>query len=163
MCIAVLIKFISPHDGIINTILVNVFHKDAIYFMGETNWFYPLVLFTDIWKNVGWNSIVYLAALAGIDQQLYEAASIDGAGKWKSMLHITLPNIMPTACILFLLNIGNLLKAGYEQIILLKTPGNSALSMILDTQIIQQGIQQGRYEYATVAGLFQSVDRKSVV
>ncbi|MBP1756807.1 MAG: binding-protein-dependent transport system inner rane component [Firmicutes bacterium] len=157
VCIAVLVKFISPHDGIINSILVNVFHKEAIYFMGEKNWFYPLVLFTDIWKNVGWNSIVYLSALAGIDQQLYEAASIDGAGKWKRMLHITLPNIMPTACILFLLNIGNLLKAGYEQIILLKTPGNSGLSMILDTQIIQQGIQQGRYEYATVAGLFQSV------
>lgn len=155
--IAVLVKFVSPNDGIINSILVNVFHKEPIYFMGEQNWFYPLVLITDVWKNVGWNSIIYLAAITAIDPELYEAAGMDGAGKLRGMLHITIPSILPTACIIFLLNIGNLMKAGYEQIILLKTPGNSALSMILDTQIIQQGIQQGRYEYATVAGLFQGV------
>lgn len=155
--VAILVKFISPNGGIINNILVEVFHMEPIYFMGKAKYFYPLVLITDVWKNIGWNSIIYLSAITSIDPELYEAASMDGAGKFRGIWHITIPSIIPTACIIFLLNIGNLMKAGYEQVILLKTPGNSALSMILDTQIIQQGIQQGRYEYATVAGLFQGV------
>lgn len=154
---ALLVKFISPTDGMINDLKVALFGGDPIYFLGKASWFYPLVLLTYVWKNIGWNSIIYMATIAGIDQELYEAAHIDGAGKWKSMLHITMPGLVPTMAILFLLSIGGIMYAGYEQIILLKTPGNSALSQILDTQILQQGIRQGRYGYATVAGFFQGL------
>ena len=153
--IAIFNKFVSPTDGMINDLKVAAFGGDPIFFMGEAGWFYPIMLLSFVWKNIGWNSIIYLATIAGIDPQLYEAAYIDGAGKWKSMIHITLPGIVPTAAILLLLSMGSIMYAGYEQIILLKTPGNSLLSQILDTQILEQGIRQGRYGYATVAGLFQ--------
>jgi ABC-type polysaccharide transport system, permease component len=149
-------KFVSPNNGIFNDIKVSLFGGEPIYFMGEVGWFYPIMLLSYIWKNVGWNSIIYLATIAGIDPQIYEAAYMDGAGRWRCMRHITLPGIIPTAGILFLLSMGGIMYAGYEQIILLRTPGNSGLADILDYQILQQGIRQGRFGYATVAGFFQS-------
>lgn len=150
-------KFLSPYGGVINDIKVALFGGEPVYFMGESTYFYPLVLFTDMWKNVGWGSIIYLASLAGINPELYEAAIMDGAGKWKSMIHITLPGIRPTIGIIFILSIGNLMRAGFDQIYLMQTPGVLDQAEILDTYVLKSGIKLGKFSYATAAGLFQSV------
>lgn len=155
--VAIFTKFISPNNGIINDLKVSIFGGEPIFFMGEASWFYPIMLISYIWKNIGWNSIIYLATISGIDAESYEAAYMDGASKWKSMIHITLPGLVPTISVLFLMQVGSIMYAGYEQIILLKTPGNVDLSNILDTQIIRSGIQLGRIGYATVAGFFQGL------
>lgn len=153
--VAILQKFISPVDGLVNELRLKWFGLPANYYLGKAGWFDPIVIFTYVWKNVGWSSIIYLATISGIDPELYEAAYIDGAGKFRSIVHITIPALYPTMCILFLLSLGGIMSAGYEQIILLKTPGNNAVAQILDTHIIEQGLRQGRYSYATVGGLFQ--------
>ncbi|MCR5755998.1 MAG: ABC transporter permease subunit, partial [Acetatifactor sp.] len=146
----------TPYGGIFNDIR-HMMGKDALYVMGEKSAFLPLVVFSDLWKGVGWGSIIYLAAITGVDQELYEAAAIDGAGRWKSTWHITLPGIMGTIAIMFIMAIGGILNAGYEQILLLQQPANTELSQILDTYIIQTGIKYGKFEYATAIGLFKSV------
>lgn len=117
----------------------------------------PLVVFSDLWKNVGWGSIVYLAAITGVDQGLYEAAAIDGAGRWKCTWHITIPEISVTIGIMFIMAVGGMLNAGYDQILLLQQPANNQISQVLDTYIIQTGIRYGKFEYATAIGLFKSV------
>ena len=111
----------------------------------------------NLWKNVGWGSIVYLAAITGVDQGLYEAAAIDGAGRWKCTWHITIPEISVTIGIMFIMAVGGMLNAGYDQILLLQQPANNQISQVLDTYIIQTGIRYGKFEYATAIGLFKSV------
>ncbi len=150
-------KFLSPNAGPVNELLSALFNIEAIYFMGNKNTFYPLVIIIDIWKNVGWSSIVYLAALSGISPELYEASAIDGAGKFKSLLHITLPCLLPTVGILFILSFGNILKAGFEQIFLMQTPPVQDISEILDTYVLKVGISRGQFSLASAVGLFQSV------
>ena len=146
----------TPYGGIFNDIR-QMMGKEAIFVMGEKNAFLPLVIFSDLWKNVGWGSIVYLAAITGVDQELYEAASIDGAGRWKCTLHITIPEISVTIGIMFIMAVGGMLNAGYDQILLLQQPANNQISQVLDTYIIQTGIRYGKFEYATAIGLFKSV------
>lgn len=157
VAIALFSKFLSPNGGLVNDIKIALFGGDPIYFLNEKEYFYPVVVLTDIWKNAGWNSIIYLAALSNIPVELYEAAMIDGAGKFKSMLHITLPCLMPTVVIMLIMTIGSLIRSGADQIILLQNPGVLDLSEILDTHVIKQGLQRGRYSYATAVGLFQSL------
>lgn len=150
-------KLLSPNNGPVNDLLVSLFGMKPLYFLGEPDLFYPLVVLTDMWKGVGYGSIIFLAALTGIDQQLYEAAEIDGCGKWKLMLHISLPGLVPTIGIMFILSIGGLMRAGFEQIYLMQTPGTLDVSEILDTYVVKAGIKSGMFSYATVVGLFQSV------
>ena len=150
-------KLFSPNNGPVNDLLVSLFGMKPVYFLGEPGMFYPLVVLTDIWKGVGYGSIIFLSALTGIDQQLYEAAKIDGCGKWKSMLHISLPGLVPTIGIMFILSIGGLMRAGFEQIYLMQTPGTLDVSEILDTYVVKVGIKNGMFSYATVVGFFQSV------
>lgn len=125
----------TPYGGIFNDIR-QMMGKEAIFVMGEKNAFLPLVIFSDLWKNVGWGSIVYLAAITGVDQELYEAASIDGAGRWKCTLHITIPEISVTIGIMFIMAVGGMLNAGYDQILLLQQPANNQISQVLDTYAI---------------------------
>ena len=146
----------TPYGGIFNDIR-QMMGKEAIFVMGEKNAFLPLVIFSDLWKNVGWGSIVYLAAITGVDQGLYEAAAIDGAGRWKCTWHITIPEISVTIGIMFIMAVGGMLNAGYDQILLLQQPANNQISQVLDTYIIQTGIRYGKFEYATAIGLFKSV------
>ncbi|WP_304944096.1 ABC transporter permease [Vallitalea guaymasensis] len=149
-------KFLSPHQGLFNDIRMAM-GKEPIFFLGFAKWFYIVIVSSDIWKNIGFNSIIYLAALSSIDTMLYEAAAIDGASKWKRLIHITLPGIMPTVGILFILSMSGLLKAGYEQIILFQQPPTIPVSEVLETYSVKVGLQQGQYSYATVVGLFQSI------
>lgn len=146
----------TPYGGIFNDIR-ELLGMEPIFLMGEKSAFLPLVIFSDLWKGIGWGSIVYLAAISGVDQELYEAASIDGAGRWKCTLHITIPGISMTIGIMFIMAVGGILNAGYDQILLLQQPANLELSQVLDTYVIQTGIRYGKFEYATAIGVFKSV------
>lgn len=146
----------SPYGGIFNEVR-EMMGLAPVFVMGEKAAFYPLVVFSDLWKGIGWGSIVYLAAITGVDQELYEAAMIDGATRLKCTWHITLPGIATTIGIMFILAIGGILNAGYDQILLLQQPANTEISQILDTYVIQTGIRYGKFEYATAIGVFKSV------
>lgn len=150
-------KMLSPNGGPINELKVKWFGGDPIFFIGDPSWFHFIVVASDIWKHVGWNTIIFLAAISAINPDLYEAASLDGARRFQRMWHITLPGISSIIGILFILSMGGLMSAGYEQIYLMRQPSNLAVSEILDTYIIHTGLRQGYYSLATVAGLFQGV------
>lgn len=154
--VSLLTAIFSPYGGIFNDVR-KAMGLESIFVMGEKGAFYPLVIFSDMWKGVGWGSIVYLAAITGVDQELYEAATIDGANRWECTWHITLPGISATIGIMFIMQIGGILNAGYDQILLLQQPANMQISQILDTYIIQTGIRYGKFEYATAIGVFKSV------
>ncbi|MHA6480775.1 ABC transporter permease [Paenibacillus sp. strain BS8-2] len=149
-------RLLSPSGGPVND-MIESFGGTKIFFFGEIDWFYPLLLFSFVWKDVGWNSIIYLAAISGIDQQLYDAAKIDGAGRFKQMWHITLPGIRDVFILLFILGTGSLMSAGYEQLLLFNNPATASIGNVLDTYVINAGIKGGEMSYATAIGFFQSV------
>lgn len=130
---------------------------EAKYYMGDANSFYPIIILTNIWKGIGWNSIIYLAAISSINPELYESAALDGANRFQCMRYITIPALSTTIGLLFILTLGSLSSAGYDQVYVFMHPGNYDYSNILDTYVIESGLNKGRYEIATVANLFQSV------
>jgi putative aldouronate transport system permease protein len=149
---------LSPDGGIINDILMTLqIIKEPIMFMGENRYFWWIAALSEVWKEVGWNAIIYLAAMTAINPELYEAASIDGAGKIRRIFAITIPGILPTIKILLVLNIGWLLHANMEQIYLLKNSANIEVSQILEIYILNYGLKMGRYSYAAAAGIFNSL------
>lgn len=131
--------------------------EDIMFYLIDKNYFYPLVILSNIWKTIGWNSIIYLAAITNINPELYEAAKIDGAGRVKTIFKITLPSISNSIGLLFILALGGLISAGYEQIYLMQQPTNYEWSNVLDVFIITEGLNQGKYSLAAVAGLFQGL------
>jgi len=143
-------------DGIVNQIRLS-FGLEKVFYMNDPSNFYSIMFLSHIWKSIGMNSIIYLAALSGIDPQLFEAAKIDGANRIKQIWHISLPSIMPTIMILFILSLASMLYAGWEQIYLIRTPGNMNLADIIDTYVIEVGLRNGQFGYATAVSLFQSV------
>ncbi|WP_195263373.1 ABC transporter permease subunit [Clostridium sp. 1001275B_160808_H3] len=151
-------EVLSPETGIINQLLVwfNVLEK-PINFFAETKYFWGIVGAANVWKEVGWGSIIYLAAITSINPDLYEAAEIDGAGRFQKMLHVTLPGIKPTIFILLLINIGNILNAGFEVQYLLGNGLIQEVSQTIDIFVLKYGISLGNYSLATAAGIFKSV------
>ncbi|BFT74252.1 polygalacturonan/rhamnogalacturonan ABC transporter permease [Paenibacillus sp. P36] len=133
------------------------FGFEPILFMQQQSYFRTIVVLSGIWKEVGWGTIIYLAAIAGINPNLYEAAVMDGANRWKQTLHITLPILFPTILVLFLLNIGNFLELGFDQIYNLLTPMTYSVGDIIETYVYRAGVLQGQYSVTTAIGLFQSV------
>ncbi|WP_084134460.1 ABC transporter permease [Paenibacillus harenae] len=125
--------------------------------LGDPDHFRWIWLLQNIWKEVGWSAIIYLAALASIDTTLYEAAGIDGANRWRKIWHITLPSLVPVILILFILRLGNFIDVGFEHVFLLQNPLNLAVSDVFDTYIYRVGVQQGEFSYTTAVGLFKSV------
>ena len=119
--------------------------------------FTAIYVLSDIWQNVGWGSIIYLATLAGVDAELYEAATIDGAGRLKQTIHVTIPSIMPTIVILFILRLGGILNVGYEKIMLLTNAYNAETSEVLSYYVYKKGIMGTEYGLSTAAGVFNSV------
>ena len=149
---------LSPDSGIVNEILMSLhLIKDPIMFMAQNNLFWGIAALSEVWKEVGWNAIIYLAAMTTIDPELYETANIDGAGRIKRIFAITIPGIMSTIKILLVLNIGFLLNAGMQQIYLLQNSANIEVSQILEIYILNYGLKMGRYSYATAAGIFNSL------
>ncbi|EHB66762.1 putative aldouronate transport system permease protein [Paenibacillus lactis] len=150
------IGILSPSTGLVNSMLESL-GLDSIYFLGEESYIRSILVGSGIWKDSGWGTIVYLAALAGINPELYEAARIDGANRWKQISKITIPAILPTVVIMFLLHIGNFLDFGFERVFVFLNPLNENSGDILDTYIYRVGLIQQQYSYTTAIGLFKSV------
>lgn len=144
--------------GIINELLVNLGIVDSpINFFANPGYFWPIVAFANVWKETGWNAIVYLAAITSIDPSLYEAATLDGAGRWGKIWHVTLPGIKSTIMILLIMNIGNVLNAGFEVQYLLGNGLVKSVSETIDIYTLTWGISQNDYSLGTAAGIFKSV------
>ena len=152
----IVITAFSPSAGIVNTI-IKFFGGDPIYFLTKPEWFRPIFVGTGIWQEAGFQSIVYLAAIAGVSPTLYESAVVDGASRWQMMWKITLPTILPTILIMLIIRIGNLLEVSFEMIILLYQPATYETADVVNTFIYRQGLQSGQYDFAAAAGLFNAV------
>lgn len=137
--------------------LVNSLLGTDINFLTDPAWFRPLIVLQDIWKNTGWGTIIFLAALAGVDQAQYEAAIIDGAGRFQRVWHVTLPSIIPTVIVMFVLQMGSVLSTGFEQIYLMTNSLNRSVADVFDTYVYFMGITQGSYSYSTAVGLFKAI------
>jgi putative aldouronate transport system permease protein len=153
--VALLNQFVGL-EGILNQVRETM-GLEKIFFMNDGAYFYLIMFGSYVWKTIGYSAIIYISALAGVDQGLYEAATVDGAGRWKRMWYVSIPSILPTAIVLFLLSLSSILSAGWDQIYLLRQPGNKAFSEILDTYIMDMGLRNGQFGYATAVSLFQSV------
>lgn len=153
---AMVIEVFSPQRGIVN-FFITLVGGDPINFMSDKSSFIPILVLTDMWKEVGWGAIIYLASIASIDPQLYEAAEMDGAGRFKKMIHITLPSIMPMVIIMFILRLGSVLNAGFDQILNLYNPLVYEVADIIDTYVFRSGLEEFQFDYATAVGLFKNV------
>jgi putative aldouronate transport system permease protein len=151
----VLINLLSAESGIVNT-LIKALGFPAVAFLTSDKYFVPTMVVSMIWKTFGWNTIIYLAALAGVDPQLYEAATVDGAGRWRQLFYITLPCIQSTIIVLLIMRIGGIMQAGFEQIFVLYHPAVYGVADIIDTYVYRMGLSEGRFELATAVGLFKS-------
>lgn len=150
------VNFLSPSSGIVNTFL-EMFGREPVYFLTKPEYFRAIYIIQGIWAGAGFGSIIYYSALCSIDAELYEAATIDGAGRWKQTLHITLPGLLPTIGIMLILQIGNLLNVGYEMIILLYLPVTYETSDVISTFVYRAGIESANYSMSTAVGLFNGV------
>lgn len=151
-------QLFSTTDGVAYHMLVQVFGKqNAPDIMSDPKLFSTMIVGQNLWKETGYGTIIYLAALSGVDTQLYEAAKIDGAGRWQLMWHVTLPAIRGTIILMLIMKVGSLLNTGYEQIFLMQNAMNRSVSDVFDTYIYTKGIVNGQYSLATAAGLFKSI------
>lgn len=154
----IVITALSVENGLLNNILMGLGLIDKpILWLGQRQYFWWIIGFSNVWKDVGWNAIIYLAAIAAIDPCLYEAAGIDGAGRLKKIAHITLPSIFPTMRLLLIMQCGWILSTGFEQQLLLQNPMVLEVADVLDTFTLRYGISMNRYSFATAAGIFKSV------
>lgn len=151
-----LTSLLSVDSGIVNAI-ITFFGFEPIAFLTDEKFFVPTMIVSMIWKSFGWSTIIYLAAIAGIDQQLYEAVTVDGANRFQRMWHITLPCIRSTIIVLLITRIGGLMQAGFEQIFVLYHPGVYGTADIIDTYVYRTGLVDGKFEMAAAVGLFKSV------
>ena len=148
--------FCSPSSGVINKIIQH-FGGEPIYFMAKREWFRPLYVISEVWSTMGWNSIIFLSALTGVDQQMYEAARIDGASRWQTLWRITLPSILPTISIMLIINCGHVMSLGFEKVYLMQTDLNIDVSRVISTFVYEQGILSTQTSYATAIGLMNSL------
>lgn len=144
------------NNGLINNFIM-MFGGESISFMAKPEWFKPLYIGSGVWQETGWAAIIYLAALAGVSPELHEAAVMDGANKWQRILHVDIPTIMPTAVILLILNVGNIMNIGFEKAYLLQTPLNLPSAEIIPTYVYKMGLQQAQYSFAAAVGLFNAI------
>lgn len=154
--VGMLLVFLSPDSGIVNHI-IKLFGGKPIVFMADSIWYRPLYILSGIWQETGFGSIIYLAALAGINPELHEAAIMDGASKWKRIRHVDIPGIMPTIIILLIFALGNIMNVGFEKAYLMQNDLNRSVSEIIPTYVYDQGIQQAQYSFSTAVGLFNTV------
>ncbi len=146
----------SPTAGVVNTVM-GWFGLDSIYFLTRPEWFRPIFVGTGIWQEAGFGSIVFLAAIAGVNPSLYESAVVDGASRWQMMWRITIPSIMPTIIIMLIIRIGNIMEVSFELIILLYQPATWSTADVVNTFVYRQGLQSGQYDVAAAAGLFNAI------
>lgn len=152
----VMIDILSPSEGIVNS-LIGLLGIKPIYFLGDNRWFPITMVLSDTWKGFGYGTVVYLAAITGIDPTLYEAVSIDGANRWKKIWHVTLPGMRMIIVLLMVLNLGNILNAGFDQIFNLYSPQVYESGDIIDTLVYRMGLQQSQFGPSTAVGLLKSL------
>lgn len=150
------LMFLSPIDGIVNRFL-SVVGMEPIHFMIHAEMFRPIYALSEVWQHLGWEAIIYLAALAAIDPQLYEAATIDGANRWHKLVHITMPGITPVIVILLILNIGFVMEIGFEKVFLMSNPSIYSTADVIATYVYRVGLTQGNFSYAAAIDTFTSV------
>lgn len=148
--------FLSPRAGLIN-ILIKFLGGEPVHFLAEPQWFKTIFVLSGVWQNTGWGTIIYLAALSGINPELYEAAKVDGATKFKIIRHIELPGIMPTAIIMLIMRLGRIMDLGFQKAYLLQNPLNAQSSEIISTYVYKVGLIQNQYSYSAAIGLFNTI------
>jgi len=153
--VGMLSVFLSPNSGIVNHI-ITWFGGEPIMFMADEGWFRPLYILSGIWQETGFATIIYLAALAGVNPELHEAATMDGASKWKRVWNVDIPSILPTIVILLILALGNIMSIGFEKAFLMQSDLNYGTSNIIPTYVYEMGIQKAQYSFSTAVGLFNS-------
>ena len=154
--VGMIVAFLHPQNGLINHAIV-LFGGEPISFMTSPDWFRHIYVWSGQWQQLGWGSIIYLAALAGVNPELLEAAKVDGATRMQRILHVNIPTILPTIVILFILNIGSFMSVGFEKVLLMQNTLNSETSDIIQTFVYQTGLLSGQYSFAAAVGLFDSV------
>ncbi|WP_337098521.1 ABC transporter permease [Paenibacillus sp. YIM B09110] len=152
----IFIELLDPKTGLVNQ-LIAAFGYEPIFFLGDNNWFLVTVVTSEVWKEFGYGAIIFLAALAGINPALYEAAQLDGAGKWKQTLHVTIPAIIPTIAVVLALSLSQILNAGFDQIFNLYNTLVYEKGDIIDTFVYRIGLIDGNYSFGTAIGLFKSI------
>ncbi len=155
--ITIMQRILAPNTGTLNEVIKAMGGDGSTFWLMSKKYFFQILFCMDIWKNIGWDSIIYLAAISGVDQELYEAADMDGCTRLKKMWHITLPGIRSTIGLLFIMGVGGLLSSGFDQIYLLRTPGNMEVADTLDTFVVRIGLTNGQFGYATAIGLIQGL------
>lgn len=154
--VGILRLFVTPSTGIINHIIA-AFGGERVAFLQESKWFAPLYVLSGLWQELGWNSMIYIAALSGVDPTLHEAAIIDGANKVQRIWHINLPVLRPTIVVLLILNCGQLLNVGYEKVLLMQTDTNLAASEIISTYVYKAGLINAEFSFSAAVNLFNNV------
>ncbi|GGF90236.1 sugar ABC transporter permease [Paenibacillus albidus] len=152
-----MLKTFSALDGGLFNVVRSFFDMQPVMFLAEKDMFRPLYILSNIWQGAGWASIIFLAALSGIDPQLYEASKIDGAGRWKQLLHVTLPGIMPTVVVMLILRLGAVMNSDFQKILLMQTAPTYETSDVISTFVYRSGILEGNYTYSTAIGLINGV------
>lgn len=154
--VGMVMTFLSPNDGIVNALLKNMGYN-TINFMSEPKYFVSIYVLMGLWQGIGWSSIIYLAALSGIDVQQYEAAYMDGANRWQQIIHITLPGLAPTIIILLILDIGNMMSVGYEKIILMYNPATYKVADVISSYVYRVGLLGSNYSFGAAIDFFNSI------
>ncbi len=153
---SMVIEVFSPQRGIVNGI-ISMFGGNPIHFLSDTKWFVPILIGSDIWKEIGYGAIIYLAAITGVNPALYEAADLDGATRIQKMWYVTIPTIMPIIIVMFILRLGTVLNAGFDQILNLYNPSVYDVADIIDTYVYRVGLIDFNFDYATAVGLFKNI------
>jgi len=154
--VGIIMMFLSPTSGLVN-VVITLFGGEPISFMTEPGWFKSIYVWSGVWQTMGWSSIIYIAALAGIDPQLHEAARVDGASRLRRMWHINIPGIAPTIIVLLILNMGSILGVGFEKVFLMQNNLNMESSDVISTNVYRSGILGAQYSYSAAVGLFNSI------
>jgi putative aldouronate transport system permease protein len=147
--------FLSPSGGLIN-LIIQAAGGESVYFLGEARWFRFIYILSEIWQHSGWDTIIYIAALSGVDTQLYDAVKVDGGGVLKRIQHVDIPALMPTAVIMLIMRFGGMMNVGFEKAFLLQTSLNKDASEIIATYVYEQGIQRTQYSFSAAVGLFNT-------
>ncbi|MFX4272345.1 ABC transporter permease [Propionibacteriaceae bacterium Y1685] len=154
--VGMLFAFLDLRSGLVNHVL-GLASIAPIQFMQDPNWFRHLYVWSGVWQNLGWGTIIYLAALAGVNPELHDSAQVDGAGRIQRILHVNIPSIMPTVVVLFILEFGHFMSVGFEKVLLMNNSLNASTSDVIQTFVYQSGLLQGQYSYAAAVGLFDSL------
>lgn len=152
----IILMVLSPYSGIVNNI-IGAFGGEKIDFMAKPEYFRHIYVWSGVWQGIGFNSIIYISALAGIDQALHEAAVVDGASRLQRIIHVDLPGIMPTITIMLIMNCGKIMTVGYEKILLLQNSVNMSTSDVISTYVYRMGLENAQYSFSTAVGLFNAV------